>query len=361
MPSFEARTALQLTRDLKVFLNLRFGITRGQPPERDAQLPGIKGRPVEEAAENFQLSNSRNGGASTLLVSFCNVRDQSKPLVAAVGLCKEPPEVRWVQVKRRAVPQGTTGMCFWNDLVCVAHQQEGPRRPPGFVLLDPDSGFEQVGAGTLPMHSSVHSVCARDGDLYFVLTGMDVVHRATFDERSGEWLTYPYWTFPGSSGNENHLNSIDLIDGEICVSGFGRMEGDTWAHAKSGFVYNVDHEECLTKDIYHPHSLLEDSGEVWVVESPRRSVRSDSGEEYGFPPGYIRGLALDDGRVYVGSSRFRAVSESTGRANQPGYVSAACIASTGNRDSTRFWWISRRSGTRSSSFFFYEGFRFQLS
>lgn len=271
------------------------------------------------------MSNGRKRGETTMLVSFCNVRDRSKPLVAAVDLNAETSEVRWIEVKRRAVPLGATGMCFWNGLVCVAHQQEGPRRPPGFVLLDPDSGFEQVGAGTLPMRSNPHSVCFRDGDLYFVLTGMDAVYRASFDERSNEWESEPYWTFPGSSGNENHLNSIDLVDGELCISGFGRMEGDLWAHAKGGFIYNVDREEYVTRDIYHPHSLLEDSGEVWLVESPRRSVRSDRGEEYGFPPGYIRGLAVGDGSVYAGSSRFRAVSESTGRRNELEYKGVCCV------------------------------------
>ncbi len=266
-------------------------------------------------------------GEATLFVSFCNVRDRSKPLVAAVDLCKEPAEVRWVQIKRRAVPRGATGMCFWNDLICVVHQQEGPRRPPGFVILDPGSDFEQVGAGNLPMGSDPHSVCVRDGDLYFALTGRDAVYRASFDKSRGEWDASSYWAFPGSSGDadEHHLNAIELIDGELCVSGFGRAEGDSWAQAQNGFVYNVDRGVYVASDIYHPHSLLEDAGKVWVAESPRCRVRSDHGEEYGFPPGYIRGLAVGDGHVYVGSSRFRAVSESTGRPNQWEYKGVCCV------------------------------------
>lgn len=55
-----------------------------------------------------------------MLVSFCNVRDRSKPLVAAVDLGAESPVVRWIEVKRRVVPNGATEMCFWKDLVCVA-------------------------------------------------------------------------------------------------------------------------------------------------------------------------------------------------------------------------------------------------
>lgn len=271
------------------------------------------------------MTNSRRKGESVLLISFCNVRDRSKSLVAALNLRERQPEARWIEVKRRVVPLGATGMCHFDGLICVVHQQLGPRRPPGFVLLDPRADFEQVGAGTLPMRSNPHSVCSRDGELYFVLTGMDAVYRAALDGRSGEWPATPYWTFPGSSGNENHLNSIDLVDGELCVSGFGRMEGDLWASSENGFVYNVDREKYVARDIYHPHSLLEDSGEVWVVESPRRRVRSDRGEEYSFPPGYVRGLTVSEGYAYVGSSRFRTGSESTGRPNPQEYRGVCCV------------------------------------
>jgi sugar lactone lactonase YvrE len=161
------------------------------------------------------------------------------------------------------------------------------------------------------------------------LSGRDGVYRAAFDEQSGEWEVTPYWTFPGSSGeaDERHVNGIDFVGDELCVSGFGRKEGEMWPTARGGFVYNVDRDEYVTKGIYHPHSLLDDSGTLWICESPNRRVWSDSGEEYDFPPGYIRGLIVEDEYLYVGSSKRRVVSKSTGRVSRqaPEYEGTCCV------------------------------------
>lgn len=263
------------------------------------------------------MSDGRN---RTLLVSFCNVKDRSKPVLAAVNIRSgEPPDTRWIGIKGKKVPRGATGMCCWKDLVCVVHQQQGVGMPPGFVLLDPDRDFVEVSSGTLPLRSDPHAVCARDGELYFTLSGRDGVYRAALDERSGEWDVAPYWTFPGSTGEEDerHVNGIDFVDGELCVSGFGLKEGEMWPSARGGFVYNVYRDEYVARGIYHPHSLRGDSGTLWVCESPNRRVWSDGGEEYDdFPPGYIRGLAVDGRSLYVGSSKSRVVSKSTGRMNR---------------------------------------------
>jgi hypothetical protein len=271
------------------------------------------------------MRSTRRG--STLLVSFCNVKDRSKLVLAAVNLrVEEPPEVRWIKIKGKT-PRGATGMCYWNGLVCVVHQQLGAGVPPGFVLLDPDQGFKEVGAGTLPLRSDPHAVCARDGGLYFALSGKDSIYRATLDERSGKWEEAPYWVFPGSSGeaDERHLNGLDFVDGKLCVSGFGRKEGEMWPSARSGFIYNVDKGEYVAQGIYHPHSLMDDSGTLWVCESPNRRVWSGDGEEYDFPPGYIRGLAVEDECLYVGSSKSRVISKSTGRPNPQEYSGVCCV------------------------------------
>lgn len=146
---------------------------------------------------------------------------------------------------------------------------------------------------------------------------MDSVYRATFDTRSREWTVDLFWTFPGSSGDEDetHLNAVEIVDGNLCVSGFGNKEADTWLSAKSGFIYNIERAEYLVKDIYHPHSLLQDSGATWIAESSKSRLRSSAGDEITFPSGYIRGLAMGDDRLYAGASRRRRVSESTGIVN----------------------------------------------
>lgn len=135
------------------------------------------------------VGNSRMRGGSTLLVSFCNVRDKSKPAVAAIDLRSEHPSVRWIEIKSDTFVRGATGLCFWNDLICVVHQG-GRNTPAGFVLLDPERDFEQVGEGTLP--PDPHSVCFRGEKLYFAITQRDSVYEATLDEHSREWTCSRY-------------------------------------------------------------------------------------------------------------------------------------------------------------------------
>ena len=366
MPVFRRRVVLGVARNLKLLIDLKVGVTRGpiaedhadfgaQPSELRRRVRKTKERLVEKQREAERVteqlrkrdrriaqlenrlagdaelrgSNSRRRGDSTLLASFCNVRDESKPVIAAIDLTKASPEVRWIEIKGDAFVRGATGLCFWNDLVCVAHQG-APREPHGFVLLDPDSDFEQVHEGTLPQPAGVHSVCSRDGALYFVTTRRDSVYRATLDESSGEWNCSPYWTFPRSSGeeDENHLNAIEAVGGHLYVSGFGHKKTDQWPSATQGFVYDIDREEYVMKGIYHPHSLLKDSGVVWTCESARNRLVSDAGEEMGLPSGYIRGLAVSEDSFYVGSSKRRKISESTGVVNRraPGeYEGSCCI------------------------------------
>lgn len=273
------------------------------------------------------MTNSRRRGDSTLLVSFCNVLyeeltggqpTENKPAIAAIDLREEKAEVRWIDIKDGASLKGARGLCFWNGLVCVAHQP-GPKNTPlpGFVLLDPDRDFEQVGEGVLS--STPHSVCSRDGELFFAMTQEDTVHRATFDSRSGKWEVSWYWTFPGSSGtgDENHINAIELVGGNLCVSATGkkRKGSNLWASAKRGFVYNIDRAEYVMRDVNLPHSLLEDSQTAWTCETRGSRLLSSNGDEYRIPGDRkwrVRGLAINEDYFYVGVSKSRLGSDSKG-------------------------------------------------
>lgn len=314
MPVFVARAARSLARTLEA---------RFWPRERGAG----QSEKTEQRAALRHGRNSRCRGTSTLLVTFCNVRDKSKPVIATIDLHGEAPGVAWIELKGDEFVRGATGLCFWNDLICVAHQG-APGVPHGFVLLDPESDFRQVFEGRLPQPAGVHSVCSRGDDLYFVASRRDSVYRATLDRCSGEWSCSLYWTFPGSSGeaDENHLNAIECVEGDLYVSGFGRKASDLWPSATHGFVLNIDRDEYVMEEIYHPHSLLEDSRTLWTCSSARNRLLSSNGNEYQLPPGYIRGLAISNDSMYVGSSKRRKVSESTGVVTHrhPGVFEGTC-------------------------------------
>lgn len=264
-----------------------------------------------------ETTNNRRMGDSTLLVSFCNVKEH-KPALAAIDLREERVRLKWIEVKGGRHLRGGRGLCFWNGLVCFAHQP-GPRNnpPAGFVLLDPKQDFKQVDAGELP--SVPHSACSKNGDLYFTMSQEDTVYRAERSRLRGEWKVSQHWTFPGSSGerDENHVNAIEIVDGNLCISATGKKDkgSDLWASAKRGFVYDVDNAEYLMHDIRQPHSLLEDSGAIWTCETRGSRLLSNKGDEYFFPGDQtwrVRGLAINDDYFYVGISKNRIGSKSQG-------------------------------------------------
>lgn len=261
--------------------------------------------------------NNRRAGDSTLLVSFCNTGEAGHS-VASVDLEARRPKPAWIEIRAGARLRGGRGLCFWRDLVCVAHQP-GPRAgiAPGFVLLDPAAGMAEVGRGDLP--ATPHSVCERDDHLYFTVSDEDSVYRASPAGGPEVWGVSRHWTLPGSSGtaDENHVNAIELVDGSLCVSATGRKERGSklWASAKRGFVYDIEAETHLMRDLRQPHSLLEDDGRAWTCETRRSRVVSTLGDEYRLPGcenWRVRGLAINEDHLYVGISKNRLGSKSAG-------------------------------------------------
>ncbi len=256
------------------------------------------------------------GGATRFLVSFCNVRGEARggPQLAFVTLRGEERQVCWIHLKKGTLLGGATGLCLWNGMVCATHQG-GPETRAGFVILDPARDFEAVSEGRLP--PDPHSVCSGGGDLYFAVTGRDRVVKASYDPVEERWRRSRHWTFPGSSGkrDENHVNAIGYVDGDLCVSGFERKRSDRWDSATRGFIYNIDQNDYVMRGIFHPHSLFYDSRTVWTCESQKNRLISRDGDKLVFPSSYLRGLAMDEDHIYVGSSKRRPFSKSTGKPN----------------------------------------------
>lgn len=68
------------------------------------------------------MINNRRRGSSNLIVSFCNVKDRNKPIVASVDLREEAVHrVRWLEIEQGTFLKGATGLCYWQEMICVAH------------------------------------------------------------------------------------------------------------------------------------------------------------------------------------------------------------------------------------------------
>lgn len=222
-----------------------------------------------------------------------------------------------------------TGLCYIDELVCAVHQG-GPGRPLGFVVFDPGADFAVTSEGAFDVDPPIgpHSVRSRHGELYFAFSGRDSVYKGSQDSGRGEWTVSPYWTLPGSSGkyDENHVNAIECIDGELHVSGFGKKGASTWGSARNGFVYNIDRDALVMDGLDHPHSLLQKPEALWTCESRRSRVVSSNGDSLALSSGsYARGLAMNEDFAYVGVSKRRRGSKSQGGVGALEYEGVCCI------------------------------------
>jgi hypothetical protein len=270
------------------------------------------------------------GRIRALLVSFCNMgRSSSKDaFLARVDI--ETGGVEWLPLSSD-FHFGGRGLCMHGGFICVAFRAS---KEGAFTILDPAKGYAVRSKGRTP--KGVHSAVSDGDDLYFVATRQDSVFRATL--KGEEWTTEPYWTLPGSSGKEdqNHINGIALVGGELWISGMGPKKG-SWENSREGFVYNISKEEVVRRGIPHPHSLLHDGEQAWTCCSQDAKVLSFSGRVYSLPGTYIRGLALDDAYIFSGSSKRRLHSLSTGERNTG--------ISKPMRGECSLWRVPRRGGT----------------
>ena len=162
----------------------------------------------------------------------------------------------------------------------------------------------------LPGVLDVHSICLHEGAIFAVSTGTDELVRVTFG--TGGASVETIWSPTNSHSEQHHLNSVISYRGELLCSAFGQRTGDSWIDARDGYVYNVSAGECLVRGLYHPHSLAELGGRLYLCESASSAIRpivfsgasrADLGPALNGLDGYVRGLAFSpDGTGLVGTS-----------------------------------------------------------
>lgn len=252
------------------------------------------------------------GTTSIFLVSFCNIKDREKPCLAVVTA---DGDIRWLESSAGLAPAGATGLAFWRGLVCVCVQ--GGTNRSRFVLLNRKRDFARargpVGEGA-PLPAGPHSVDSDGEDLYFAMTGVSSIYRASYDESERRWKTSQAWTMPGAAGNrdENHLNALTFVGGDPYVSAFHHRQVDDWSTADEGVIYDVKRGRYVIKNLKQPHSLLARDRTLWTCDSRGNRLLSDQGDEIAFPSTYLRGLFFDDSYVYAASSKLRKFSMSQG-------------------------------------------------
>jgi mannose-6-phosphate isomerase-like protein (cupin superfamily) len=135
---------------------------------------------------------------------------------------------------------------------------------------------------------------------------------------------------PHSMVKKDKLYIVSSGEGAIYADGelFWKSKADKYEHINSlfynkdfyiaslygGYIKNITTGKIVRKGIKHPHSIFIDN-DIYYLESGTGTLWRNKEKLYQTDLGYIRGLKIENGKVYIGVSRWREVSKS-GRTRQ---------------------------------------------
>jgi hypothetical protein len=241
--------------------------------------------------------------ANRILASFCNIRPPRQVSLATIHL-----EEGSIEARRHPVPSPVdtcTGLTSSSGCIYSLSASKGVH----LLSVWPKDGLPtyQPLDGIL----DAHSILVRRGYLYVVSTGTDEVirYRLKNDLPTDREVA---WRASSASSDTHHLNSIAEFRGSLVVSGFGPKAGALWSSATDGYIWDIEHDMPVLRDIHHPHSVACRGDQLLFCESSSSRLCSLSGTVAQLQ-GYTRGVAwLSDRLVCVASSVGRKISKSTG-------------------------------------------------
>lgn len=184
---------------------------------------------------------------------------------------------------------------LWVVASCADHMR--------LLVFEPGQATKTIVSCAL---GDVHDVRIIGEELYVVSTMTNEI--VTMDH-CGRILKR--WTLPGY-GDSWHVNCIDVWDGKLVASSFGKFttyRGYKGKMVEAGIVFDLDTKEVLHSGFSAPHTPRRDEeGGVYVCNSKMERLNySKNGEEKEvcFPGGFTRGLDFSQDEIYVGLSSLR--------------------------------------------------------
>jgi hypothetical protein len=273
-------------------------------------------------------------------VSFCNTI-QGAPALALVDV--ELSRAQVLRVPAEIAIGKAAGLAFSaRHLFVVTSRKDGSARPS---IQPPNTSvlfvFDRERLGLLSTYATAgvldgHTLqVVQDGSqaagetlLDVVSTGTNQIVRLTL-RGAGVVQERVIWS-PAeiqTGADTHHLNSLATWRGRRLLSGFGAKSAGTWSSAREGFIEDVDTGERLLTGIHQPHSLLDVDGELAYCQSGTFTVHKMQSGVSQQVPGYPRGLTRVGEHMFVGTSRARRVSKSSGlltNRSEPGAATGWC-------------------------------------
>ena len=269
-----------------------------------------------------------------ILISFCNTIDTPGfPNLGVIDI--DTKEFKVVKLPPGITPTGMTGLARSEDFVFIGLQhlegQETGYESPAALLVFDRMSFRLMATHALTLVKDIHSFLwvKENSTLHIVSSGTDEVIAIEF--KGSEMVSEKvFWRPQPNDPREDirHLNSIFRYQDEIYVSGFGKreIEGE-WSSARNGFIFNITTGREIMNGLYHPHSIDVINGQMMICESRTQKLRVVGSEDSPILPGYTRGLCHWQGKIFVGTSRSRKKSKSTGKAVEPVSQEGGCTIS----------------------------------
>ena len=254
-----------------------------------------------------------------ILISFCNTSEV--PGFPNLGLLNvDSHELHILELPKEIPPTGITGLAISTKYIFLGlqHSEGGinaSQSLPGLLVFDKEN-FKLLSWYRMQLVKDVHSMLlmrdektmlivstGTDDIIELVLNGSQVVSEKVFLHLGN-----------GEKSDNHHVNSICEWQNEIFVSGFGpKEEGGDWSSARNGFVMNLIKGDKIVEGLEHPHSLTVIDGKLTFCESRKKALRIVGREFQNTFPGYTRGLCADRKKIYIGTSKHRKKSKSTGK------------------------------------------------
>lgn len=256
------------------------------------------------------------------IVSICNKQraEQAKlPDIFLFELSTKQLEPKPIALKHPDIPpaRGITGLAHYHEGILALLQI----KPMKLVYFNRQYKVENV--WTLTLAKDGHSITVNRNKVYIASCGTDSV--IEFDPDLGEKV---FWQDNGQGKDSIHLNSIAWHNGELYVTAFGSKKGELWSSADAGYLMNITSGQIITCPLYHPHSALSTNEGIYLCESSRMAVRRVDGQSLVVGTGYTRGLFITPTHLYVGTSKGRVKSKSTGKVidnpADPGLMAGEC-------------------------------------
>ncbi|MFK8012621.1 MAG: DUF4915 domain-containing protein [Marinicellaceae bacterium] len=195
---------------------------------------------------------------------------------------------------------GITGMCLHNNQIVLLLQ----RMPSTLVFLD--KAFNFIDYWPIENIRGVHSILSKNNEIYLSVTNQDKIIAINTEKKIKE-----VWT-KNTEKDTIHLNSICLHKKLVHATAFGPKASELWSSAQSGMLFNINSNNVIINNIWHPHSSFSFNGELYCCDSSNQRVIGENTVLLKNLPGYSRGLFIDENMILCGSSQGRQVSHSTG-------------------------------------------------